>query len=79
MKDLLTAKRKRILILAANGHTTVSIAREMNVGLSTVKSQMKWIFDRLGARDRCNAIAIALALGVIRREEIHIPSAVKKF
>ena len=52
-----------VLTWAALGYTNEEIAMELVVSTETVKSHMRKILDKLGARNRANAIYIAVSLG----------------
>lgn len=69
----LTVHRRRILILVANGHTNAQIGRQLGIHRTTVDRHLAEIFRILGARDRANAVAIALLRGEIRTDAIHDP------
>lgn len=61
----LTRRQRQILQLLANGESTAAAARELGVGEETVKTHTKNILARLEARNRSNAIAIALRESLI--------------
>ena len=61
----LTRRQRQILQLLADGDSTTAAARELGVGEETVKTHTKNILVRLGARNRSNAIAIALRESLI--------------
>ncbi len=72
---ILTARRRQILTLVANGHTNASIGRLLGIHPVTVNRHLADIYRLLGARDRANAVAIALAVGEIGRAQILVPDA----
>lgn len=61
----LTPRLRQVLSLVAEGYTTAEIARELKLSRHTVKNYMERIFERLGARDRTDAVAIALREGIL--------------
>ncbi|MEU9578756.1 helix-turn-helix domain-containing protein [Streptomyces chilikensis] len=69
----LTSRQREILILAANGNTNADIANWCDVTPHSVTEVLTSAYRRLGARDRAQAVAIALAVGEIGVHEIHIP------
>lgn len=69
----LTARRRQILILVANGHTNAAIGRQLGISRPTVDRHLAEIYTVLGARDRAQAVAIALAVGEIDFHHIHVP------
>lgn len=69
----LSPRRHHVLRLVANGHTNAQIARELGIHPRTVDRHLAEVYARLGARDRAQAVAIALAVGELGVHEIHIP------
>jgi DNA-binding NarL/FixJ family response regulator len=62
---VLTPRLTEVLSLVAEGYNTAEIARELQLSRHTVKNYMERIFQRLGARDRTEAVAIALREGIL--------------
>jgi DNA-binding NarL/FixJ family response regulator len=56
----LTSREREVLALIAAGRSNGEIAAELFLGVSTVKSHVNAIFAKLPARDRAQAITIAL-------------------
>lgn len=54
-----------ILKLASSGCANKEIAAKMGIGIETVKTRLKEIFFRLGARDRTHAVMLALKSGFL--------------
>ncbi|MGW7100361.1 response regulator transcription factor [Streptomyces sp. NPDC054838] len=69
---ILTERRIRILVLAANGHTNAEIAHKLWIGEESVKSHFQVIKRHLGARDRTHAVAIALVRGLIHPHQVEL-------
>lgn len=63
--DQLTEREHQVLQLMARGATNAEIARALHLGEATVKSHVRSIFAKLGARDRAAAIVLAFDHGVI--------------
>lgn len=61
----LTRRQRQILQLLANGESTTVAAGELDLSEETVKTHMKNILARLGARNRTHAVAIALRESLI--------------
>ncbi|MFT4231816.1 MAG: response regulator transcription factor [Leucobacter sp.] len=54
----LTAREAEVLSLLAAGRNNTEIARELFVGVATVKTHINALFAKLGVRDRAQAIAL---------------------
>lgn len=61
----LSAREAAVLRLISKGQSNKSIARELHIAPETVKSHAKKIFFKLSARTRAQAVARALALGML--------------
>lgn len=72
-RTYLTAREKDALVLAANGKTNAAIARALGLNVETVKSRMQSILRKLRACDRTQAVAVALAVGVLSVDDIVVP------
>ncbi|MEV6066491.1 response regulator transcription factor [Nocardia sp. NPDC052001] len=62
----LTDRELDVLRLMAKGRNNTEIARELFIGVSTVKSHINSLFGKLGVRDRGQAIAYAHRAGLAR-------------
>jgi DNA-binding CsgD family transcriptional regulator len=62
-----------VLLLAANGNSNAEIAAWRGVTPHSVAEILTAAYRRLGASDRAQAVAIALAVGELGVHEIHIP------
>lgn len=69
----LTARQRRILVLAANGYTNESIGAREGIAAQSVGRNLQKIGDQLGARGRAHIIAIAIVTGILRPADIHHP------
>jgi DNA-binding NarL/FixJ family response regulator len=63
----LTPRELTLLELVATGMSNKAIARQMSISENTVKYYMKSILQKLGVRNRTEAVAYALEAGLIRR------------
>lgn len=61
----LTRRQREIFQLLANGESTTVAARELGLSEETVKTHTKNALNRLGARNRTHAVAIALRESLI--------------
>ena len=61
----LSVREAEILRMVADGHDTGDIADELSYSESTIKGVLAKIMTRLGARNRCHAVAVALRSGLI--------------
>lgn len=66
---VLTAREGEVLGLVAQGFTTREIAERLVVSPTTVDSHIRSAMDRLGARNRVHAVALALARGEVTVQE----------
>jgi ATP/maltotriose-dependent transcriptional regulator MalT len=59
VSEALSDREQQILQIAAGGLPNREIAQQLWISEATVKSHLKRIFDKLGARNRTEAVAIA--------------------
>ncbi|GAA1589377.1 response regulator transcription factor [Kribbella karoonensis] len=64
----LSPREREVLALLARGRSVPSIAGEMYVSVSTAKTYVARLYEKLGATNRANAIMTALRLGLITTE-----------
>jgi DNA-binding NarL/FixJ family response regulator len=64
--DSLTVREVEVLRHIAGGNRNRDIAEILHISEETVKVHVKHIMDKLGAKDRTQAIAIALRRGIIQ-------------
>lgn len=69
----LTARQREVLALVANGNSNQTIAAWRGVTVHSVAEILSAAYRRLGAADRAQAVAIALAVGELGVHQIHIP------
>ena len=61
----LTKRERDVLERLAEGHATEEVAELLHVSPHTVRSRVKTVLRKLGARNREHAVAIALSEGAI--------------
>ena len=69
----LTTRQRQVLRLVANGNSNAAIATWLGITPHSVAEILTVAYRRLGAADRAQAVAIALAVGELGIHEIHIP------
>ena len=62
----LSPREVQILQHIASGSSTKEVARDLGISAHTVKTHLERIFDKLGANDRAQAVAIALRMGLVQ-------------
>jgi DNA-binding NarL/FixJ family response regulator len=65
-EESLTQRERDILLQVAAGHRNREIAGLLAISEDTVKTHVKHIIDKLGARDRTEAVTIAVRRGIIQ-------------
>lgn len=62
---VLTPREREILKLIADGRSLPDIAKELILGLTTVKTHAQHLYEKLGVSDRAAAVAEAMRRGLI--------------
>ncbi len=62
---LLTPRESDVLQLLAGGHCNKLIARELGIGVGTVKTHIKGLLTKLDAKARTHAVVIAAQRGLV--------------
>ena len=62
---MLTEREREVLLLIARGLSNQELAEQLFIADNTVKTHVKRIFTKLGARDRAQAIVIAYESGLV--------------
>ena len=61
----LSKREAEILQMVAYGSTTKEVAHDLGISPHTVKTHLERIFEKLGANDRAQAVAIAIRQGIV--------------
>jgi len=61
----LSRRESEILQMVAYGATTKEVAHKLGISPHTVKTHLERIFEKLGANDRAQAVAIAIRTGIV--------------
>lgn len=64
-RESLTGRETDVLRLLAKGRCNKSIARELSIGVGTVKTHVKGLMNKLGATARTHAVVVAMQRGLI--------------
>lgn len=70
---VLSAREREVLGLVAMGRSSGEIATALVLASSTIETHVRRCMDKLGARNRAHAIALALARGEITLELERVP------
>jgi DNA-binding NarL/FixJ family response regulator len=63
--DVLSEREVEILTQVADGHRNRDIGSRLAISEDTVKSHLRHILEKLGAKDRTEAVAIGIRRGII--------------
>lgn len=65
-EPLLSAREEEVLQLVADGLGTTDIALKLYISQKTVKNHLASIYEKLDARDRTQAVLMAVKMGIVR-------------
>lgn len=68
--DQLSAREREVLLLAAKGLSSKEVARQLFISERTVQTHLASIYDKLGSRNKTEALLLALKYGVVTLEEL---------
>ena len=62
---VLTDREREILRLIADGKSLPEIAKQLFIGVTTVKTHVQHLYEKLGVSDRAAAVAVAMRRGLL--------------
>ncbi|MBQ7559789.1 MAG: response regulator transcription factor [Synergistaceae bacterium] len=66
----LSTREREVLLLAAQGLSSKEVARRLFISERTVQTHLASIYDKLGSRNKTEALLLALKYGVVTLEEL---------
>ena len=66
----LSSREREVLLLAAKGLSSKEVARRLFISERTVQTHLASIYDKLGSRNKTEALLLALKYGVVTLEEL---------
>ncbi len=63
---IISAREEEVLQLVADGFGTTEIADKLFISQKTVKNHLASIYDKLDARDRTQAVLMAVRMGIVK-------------
>ena len=65
-ESIISAREEEVLQLVANGLGTSEIAEQLYISQKTVKNHLSSIYEKLDARDRTQAVLMAVKMGIVK-------------
>jgi two-component system nitrate/nitrite response regulator NarL len=62
---VLTEREREILRLIADGNSVPQMAKQLFLGVTTVKTHVQHLYEKLGVSDRAAAVAVAMRRGLL--------------
>ncbi|MBQ6969218.1 MAG: response regulator transcription factor [Synergistaceae bacterium] len=66
----LSGREREVLVLAARGMSSKEVAKQLFISERTVQTHLASIYDKLGSRNKTEALLLALKYGVVTLEEL---------
>ena len=68
--ESLSKRELEVLVLVAQGYNNNEIAKRLYISKATVKTHLQHVYSKLGVKNRTSAVTQALALKLIRQDEV---------
>ena len=68
--EQLSVREREVLLLAAKGLSSKEVAKQLFISERTVQTHLASIYDKLGSRNKTEALLLALKDGVVTLEEL---------
>ena len=68
--EQLSTREREVLLLAAKGLSSKEVAKKLFISERTVQTHLASIYDKLGSRNKTEALLLALKYGVVTLEEL---------
>ncbi|MBQ7544810.1 MAG: response regulator transcription factor [Synergistaceae bacterium] len=68
--EQLSVREREVLLLAAKGLSSKEVAKKLFISERTVQTHLASIYDKLGSRNKTEALLLALKYGVVTLEEL---------
>ena len=68
--EALSAREREVLICASKGFSSKEVAAQLFISERTVQTHLASIYDKLGAKNKTEALLLALKYGVVTLEEL---------
>ena len=68
--EALSAREREVLIYASEGFSSKEVAGQLFISERTVQTHLASIYDKLGAKNKTEALLLALKYGVVTLEEL---------
>lgn len=66
----LSTREREVLLLAAQGLSSKEVARRLFISERTVQTHLASIYDKLGSKNKTEALLLALKYGVVTLDEL---------
>ena len=76
--ESLSAREKEVLLLAAQGLPGHAVAKRLSITERTVQAHLTSAYGKLGARNKTEAILLALKRGIVMLDELQVESEARE-